>query len=88
VLEVAPTGLAVSCTPHKAYVWDLLNHFSLPTQFSTLLAGAQGLLAHPVDAKHARFLRTCTKHRTDHGYSSLCYENTALTTDIVRYVTT
>jgi len=38
--------------PHRVYVWDLLNHFPLPTwyryRFTTLLAGAQGLLAHPV----------------------------------------
>jgi len=41
-----------SHTPHRAYVWDLLNHFPLSTwyryRFTTLLAGAQGLLAHPV----------------------------------------
>jgi hypothetical protein len=36
----------------KTCVWDFLNHFPLPTQyryrFITLLAGAQGLFAHPV----------------------------------------
>jgi hypothetical protein len=41
-----------SCTPHKVYVGDFLNHFPLPTQyryrFTTLLAHAQGLFTHPV----------------------------------------
>jgi hypothetical protein len=43
-----------SGTPHKAYVWDLLNHFTLLTlykyRFTALLAGSQELLAYPADA--------------------------------------
>jgi hypothetical protein len=41
--------LQKSCTPHKVYVWDILNHFPLPTQhrFTILPAGAQGRFAHP-----------------------------------------
>jgi hypothetical protein len=39
--------------PHKAYVWGLLNHFPLPTQyrdrFSTLFAGEQVHFLHPID---------------------------------------
>jgi len=51
-----PQGLGItlqnSHMPQKAYVCDFLNHFPFPTQyrywFTTLLAGAHGLFAHPV----------------------------------------
>jgi hypothetical protein len=40
------------------YVWNFLNHFPLPTQyrFTTLLAGKQGLFAHPVSFAGTKFL--------------------------------
>jgi hypothetical protein len=42
--EVVGRGYLTS----KACVWDVMNHFPLPTRyrFATLLAGAQGLFAH------------------------------------------
>jgi hypothetical protein len=44
--------LQKSCTLYKAYVWDFMKHFPLPTQyryrFITLLAGVQGLFTHSV----------------------------------------
>jgi hypothetical protein len=48
IVGSGPHGLGItlrkSRAPYKAYVWDLVNHFPLPTQyryrFTTLLAGA------------------------------------------------